>query len=231
MRSNVKRPTGLGVDSSGGQVVDPTKNVLDLVEAKSKSAEELRETDRKYNELDRKWNFQYWSDLRTADLQAHREMRLLEKEIVNLHMMRIKDAGEKEAERLNDIRAGATQQAARLASDLVSSQELARKLVETTATTLSGTAAGASASVNDRLTKIEQTQYTTAGKTGATDPVLAQYMAQTSAALESLANNQTRSGGEQRGKAAVANPLINVFLVVGTALIVFLIEMAIRGKP
>ncbi len=206
-------------------VVDPTKNVLDLVEAKGKAAEELRGADREYYEADRKWNFQYWTDLRTADLQAHREMRLLEKEIVNLHMARIKDAGEKEAERLNDIRAGATQQAIRLASDLVASQELARKLVETTATTLSGTAAGASSSVNDRLTKIEQTQYMSAGKTGATDPAMAEYMTKTTEALEAISNNQTRVSGEQRGKQQISQPM----MVGAIAFVVWIVEKLASG--
>ena len=39
---------GIGVDRFGGQVVDPTKNVADLVEAKSKSDEALRKSEQRF---------------------------------------------------------------------------------------------------------------------------------------------------------------------------------------
>jgi len=51
-----ERPTapehrpGIGVDSRGGQVIDPTKNVLDLVEAGRQAAAELRDADLKYED-------------------------------------------------------------------------------------------------------------------------------------------------------------------------------------
>ena len=46
-----QRP-GIGVDSLGGQVIDPTKNVLDLVEASIKRQDDLRDAEtRRINEL------------------------------------------------------------------------------------------------------------------------------------------------------------------------------------
>lgn len=42
---------GIGVDSRGGQVVDPTKNVLDLVEALKEMLKELRAADKEIADL------------------------------------------------------------------------------------------------------------------------------------------------------------------------------------
>jgi hypothetical protein len=46
-RKPQQRP-GIGVDSSGGQVIDPTKNVLDLVSAGRDADSKLREADLRY---------------------------------------------------------------------------------------------------------------------------------------------------------------------------------------
>src|SRR5580704_10434625 len=42
---------GIGIDAYGGTVVEPTKNVRDLVLAESAKRDALRDADTKYNEL------------------------------------------------------------------------------------------------------------------------------------------------------------------------------------
>ena len=49
--NNAKRGEGLGVDSAGGPVVDPTKNVLDLVEAESRRQDDLRSKDKEISDI------------------------------------------------------------------------------------------------------------------------------------------------------------------------------------
>ena len=49
--NNAKRAEGLGVDAAGGPVVDPTKNVLDLVQAAIKRQDDLRAKDREISDL------------------------------------------------------------------------------------------------------------------------------------------------------------------------------------
>lgn len=52
MASNQEQRPGIGVDSKGSAVIDPTKNVLDLVEASIKRQDDLRDAEtRRVNEL------------------------------------------------------------------------------------------------------------------------------------------------------------------------------------
>src|SRR6185312_9446654 len=52
MAGPIEQRPGIGVDSRGGQVIDPTKNVLDLVEASIKRQDDLRDAEtRRINEL------------------------------------------------------------------------------------------------------------------------------------------------------------------------------------
>src|ERR1700733_9873187 len=43
-----RQVSGLGVDSSGGPVIDPTRNVLDLVAAGNRRQDDLREMESKH---------------------------------------------------------------------------------------------------------------------------------------------------------------------------------------
>lgn len=68
MRRQKRTGRGLGIDSSGEPVVDPTENVLALVDAQSLHAAELREADAKY----------LASELRRIDELAAGEARRIE---------------------------------------------------------------------------------------------------------------------------------------------------------
>jgi len=48
--SESRVPTGQGVDAKGGPVIDPTANVIALVEANAKAASALRDADVKFND-------------------------------------------------------------------------------------------------------------------------------------------------------------------------------------
>jgi hypothetical protein len=95
---------GIGVDASGGPVVDPTKNVLDLVAAAIKRQDDLREADEKRQ-----------NDLRAAEgahvrevLQLRSELgeqeRECAKETAGLRAEHNQQLREAEAARINAIR-------------------------------------------------------------------------------------------------------------------------------
>lgn len=55
-----------GVESDG-PIIDPTKNVLDLVDAESRHRDSLREADNKYHDAMRSWHEKFQSSAREAD--------------------------------------------------------------------------------------------------------------------------------------------------------------------
>src|SRR4029453_7160503 len=79
---------GIGIDSYGGQVIDPTKNVLDLVAAQEKLLLMLRETDLKH-----------LNDMRDAETRRVNELAA-QKMMFDLEMARSLRAGQDAASTL-----------------------------------------------------------------------------------------------------------------------------------
>jgi hypothetical protein len=67
MAESEQEKTGLGVDSSGGPVVDPTRNVLDLVSAAIKRQDDLREAESRHIREMVKVRSEYDTELREAE--------------------------------------------------------------------------------------------------------------------------------------------------------------------
>jgi hypothetical protein len=97
-------PPGPGVDASGQAVIDPTKNVLDLVRAETKRQDDLREADSRHT-----------------------------REIIALHAQHEADLRKAEAKRLNAIRSVDVQAVASAASVQLSQAEAIAKQVSDTA--------------------------------------------------------------------------------------------------
>jgi hypothetical protein len=147
------KATGLGVDASGAPVVDPTKNVLDLVAAGAQRADDLRELN---------------------DRRIDAEIRVIAAKLEGIeHRMILRDTHAREirlleADRLEKIRqvdvlAGNT------AADraLVAIQTLAASTT-TTAETLRTMASETVMAQNTRIAQLEKSSYEGAGKgTGA----------------------------------------------------------------
>ena len=66
---------GVAVDSKGGQVIDPTKNVLDLVNAESKYQDAMRLAEAKYQNSLREADARRLNDLRESDTRRLNELR------------------------------------------------------------------------------------------------------------------------------------------------------------
>ncbi len=194
---------GTGVDKYGNPVIDPTKNVRELVDAAIQRQDDLRKA----------------SELRADDLRKASERRIDELNIAE--RKRIDDISElraahsyalREAEtkRIDAIRAvdvaavaiateRATAQATVLANQVAQSAETLRALVATTATASSVQADAAFKQLSDRITLLERGQYEGAGKSAVADPMMARMVSTLEEMKISLATDFGRGGGLKDG--------------------------------
>lgn len=181
-----------------GAVVDPTKNVLDLVEAAVKRLDDMRvQTALRFDE-------QLKSHVLMGQERAEHQ-----REIARLHSDYQERLTVAEAKRIDAIRAvdvnavsvasqRASDQATVLAAQVAQSADALRTLVASTATTVANAQQQLATTLNDRLTKLEQSQYIGQGRAGFTDPALADLLTEMKSLRESRASGQ----GVTRGVSA-----------------------------
>jgi len=99
-------PSGQGVDSSGGPVIDPTANVYALVRAESRRQDDLREKNQAHMR-----EILAERDAREREVIAHA------KEIRNLETQHAKEMRVQEAERINAVRTVDVQASQQQAAD------------------------------------------------------------------------------------------------------------------
>ena len=156
-----KARNGIGVDRTGGPVVDPTENVISLVQANKERADDLRKADRKLAKAEMK-GVRREAKLRTWH---NKEMRKLE-------------SGRLDAIRNVDVAARITDQKTALdaiqalAAQTQSNRDSLSKLVTDTAQTLATQQAEANKQQLDRIAALEKSSYTGAGKEAVTSPAL-----------------------------------------------------------
>lgn len=187
--------TAFGVDQHGNPVKDPTKNVLDLVNASARRADDLRLADLRYLEL----VIKRIDDLRLAEaarvneqlaIRASYEERLTKAEADRINAIRAVDvnAVAVASQRQSD-------QAAVLATQVTQTAETLRALVATTANTSNLATSAANAALSDRITALEQKQYVGQGRQAYTDP----QMVEMAAKMETLLRAQNASTGRSEG--------------------------------
>jgi TolA-binding protein len=81
--ANDQPGSGLPVDKYGGQTVDPTRNVLDLVQAAVKRLDDLREQAEKYQKEISDLRATHENELRIADVKLSEAIRTVDREDVN----------------------------------------------------------------------------------------------------------------------------------------------------
>lgn len=183
---------GVGVDSRGGAVIDPTANVLSLVEAAVKRLDDLRTADTR----------------RQDDLRKQAEKHAAE--VLRLTSAFQEQLREAEAKRIDAIRAvdvnavavasaRASDQATVLAAQVQTSADALRSLVATSAATLAAQQAAGNAEFGKRLSELERTKYEGAGRSGVTDPQLERL----AALVEKLATAQSTGAGKSAGGTAM----------------------------
>ena len=212
---------GLGVDAGGGAVVDPTKNVLDLVRAESKYQDAMREG--------------LASRVVEMTTALKEQVKLLSDGIV------LFQNGQREAE---------TKRIDQLAMTRQEFQNTIRDMlaesVRTTSTLVSTQLVQIQATFDTRVSKLEAYQFTQAGKSSVADPQMSDALTRVTRDLAELRNSQelatgkmanalatiqtseSRFGGREMGKtdtnarllavvmavAAVASPVISILVTI-----------------
>jgi hypothetical protein len=181
---------GVPVDAAGGPTIDPTANVLQLVEGAIRRVDDLRDSDRVY-----------------VERLIHDEKDHI-REILTLRSEHFKELAIAEAKRIDAIRAvdvGAVAVAAErqvaaagvLADQLAKSAEQTRALVQDQAVTVATAQRQLIEPMMARLAALERTQAEGIGRSGVADPQTAAMMAELRAMRESIALS---AGAKQGGQ-------------------------------
>lgn len=157
-------PSGIPVDAGGGPTIDPTKNVLDLVAAQTKRADDLmdafydliEEKNRRQDEL-RDMGERHIREMATLRAQYDRELRQAETQ--RLDSIRAVDVGAvKQAAEVQAIQASA------LAGTLSTTAETLRNQVLSTATAAAATLASTVQPLIKAIEDLRQAQFVQQGE-------------------------------------------------------------------
>jgi hypothetical protein len=168
--ATTKRPisvpvkNGIGVDSQGNPTVDPSPNVKDLSDASNLRQDDLRVATEKL--FDSQIHaLEHISDIRAEhrkeidSLRDSYEEKLRTAEAKRIDAIRAVDVNAVAVDRLR-----ASDQASVLANQVSASADTLRTLVSSTATAVQTAQTTLGNALSDRITKVEQFQYTGAGK-------------------------------------------------------------------
>lgn len=171
---------GIAVDPFGGPVIDPTKNVLDLVRSSMLRQDDLRESESR--RLDEKIIMENAHTREIMAIRAGHEAELRDKEVNRLNAIRQVDVA---AVAVASDRAAS---AARiLETNVQVLAEANRSLVATTAAAQTEALGSIVKPILNRLEAIERTLSETAGRAGVTDPMMTQVLTETRGMREALA--------------------------------------------
>ena len=184
-------PGGLRGVEADHPIVDPTKNVLDLVEAANKRQDDLRDaadtlSDEKIRRMEREWINQE----KMAILRAEHA-----KEIRELESKRVDAVREIDVIARNTAAAQALTAIQTLAASTSAEREALRSLVSATATTIAAQTDRIVGAMTDRIAVLEKTSYTGQGKQAVADP----QMDRLSSLVEQLARSRATDAGQKQG--------------------------------
>jgi hypothetical protein len=235
MHENNSAP-GLGVDRNGAPVIDPTKNVEDLVRSGEQRQAELREADQRFldaqlQSMEKMQTFAREADMRLGTYARESSSRL-EEALRGAESTRVNELAATRKEYENTIR------------------DMLAKSVETTSTLVSTQLVQIQATFDKRVSQLEAYQFTQAGRSSVADPALSdalmslangqklardrsdETMTKMATALEALRTTQSVSGGSDSGKAdSKAELRSNISIFVSIAAVVFLVLLHFIKAP
>lgn len=212
---------GPGVDSSGSPVIDPTSNVLQLVEAATQRLDDLRSAESR--RIDERMDFQGEHFREIGRIREAYDDRLRIAEASRIDAIRAVDVG---AVAVAADRA--VQQATVLASQVATSADTLRTLVANSATQTAAALTQIIEPIIARLAQLEKAQYEGAGKSTVTDPLTQQLLSEVKALrAENFTNAGERQGaGDYRTEQRLS--LGAVVAVVGAILALVSIIIAMN---
>ena len=168
---------GIAVDSFGNSTIDPTKNVLDLVNAQANFQAKIDEMSQAARKAETDWIVKHFEALMVAERR------------------RLDDLAEQKKDYDKQISETQTGQM-KTTSDLVSTQ--LDKVTNSLGDTINKTADNIAATLqtmDKRIAAVEQFRYETGGRSSVNDPA----MQQIAADLKELKLSTTQAGGVQSG--------------------------------
>lgn len=213
-RAKVHEASGIPVDSTGGPTVDPTKNVLDLVEASIKRIDDMAVLTGLLVEARLKVVEE------TAKLRAEHNA-----EIDRLRAEHQSVQDDKESRRLDSVRQ-VDQMAVRnesdrsalaitaLASSAAVTAETLRSAVNTSAANLATQLDRTVSAITERIASLEKSSYQGIGRAGVADPAADRLQA----LVEALARAQSQGTGKSEGISSSWVVLVGVAGLILTLL-------------
>lgn len=184
-RRKLTMPTGVGVDPSGGPLIDPTQNVLDLVGAANLRQDDLRAAAKEL------------SDTKIAHQQEIGELREKHQEALRTaESQRLDSIRQVDREDVNKTAAQALNAIATLATATTTTAETLRTQVATTASAAATSLANSMGEVNKRLSALELASSEGRGKQTVADPMLEEMRRDQKSLIAAI----TSSAGQSQGK-------------------------------
>jgi hypothetical protein len=158
----------MGVDASGGPVIDPTKNVLDLTNAANKRQDDLREMHNRY--IAAKIDQLQETVKRVEQVSELRADHA--REVSLIHQAHDREIHKMEQDKLAAFRASDEMARITEANRSLAAIQVVERTLNSTATALASQNAENNVEVNRRLAALEKSSYEGAGKgTGAKNTV------------------------------------------------------------
>jgi cell division septum initiation protein DivIVA len=231
-RLRAERP-GVAADSRGGPAVDPTKNVLDLVEAAIRRQDDLRAAAAKLfqakleaaEKLDQ-IRYERAQDAARAladkleseaKLRSDYDQKLREAESKRIDAIRLVDVNA-----VSEDRRRTGEQAVALATQVSQSADTVRALVASTKTSTDLSVSQVTQALSQRITTLEQAGYQQAGKQTISDPALVALNAK----VDALVNSRTDLAGRDTGRSDVIG-----WIVGGLGLLIGLGALFMKQRP
>lgn len=198
---------GVGVDKFGGSVIDPTKNVLDLVDMSVTRLNDLRLASLELMNA-KLAHVKEIGELRGSCAKEMRDAdtRLGDMREKHAEQLRALDSDRLEKIRQVDVLAGNTAAdralvaIQTLATTQSAAAETLRAMVASTATTIATQLDQRMAAVTERIMALEKTAYTGQGKATVSDPMMSELITE----MKRVVNTQSGSAG----KATIADPML-----------------------
>ena len=186
-RRPVQSGTGMAVDSSGGPVIDPTENVLALVDVEKQHQHELRDADNRFLDA----NLIAQEKLQNFAREAEAKLQNFAREEESKFQTALREA---ETSRIDQL-AQTRQEFQNTIRDMLAES------VRTTSTLVSTQLVQIQATFDARVSKLEAFQFTLAGRSSVADPAIENAMKRMSESISALSSTTS----EMLSKMATAN--------------------------
>jgi hypothetical protein len=189
---------GTGVDIYGAPVIDPTENVLALVDVEKSHAKELREADAKYFGL----SIQCQKDAAAAETRRVNDLAELKErydsKISDINTVQVKTTSELISTQLDKVTGNLASQIDKMTGNLGTQ-------ITGLTTTFNAAISEIRNSLGDRISQLERFRYEIGGKTSVSDPALAEAMQALSAAVRKQEQVTTQASGRSVGHGEIVS--------------------------